>query len=706
MKQINFKSKTTRKIAGGLLLLAAVMLTACNGSSGDNAGNSSTSTGQGGSNTSGPVALSVALSPNATVTLGAQTTATATLLDSTGKPIADALVTFSADSKSATLTPSSGKALTNANGQATITLTAASIDASGADTLQVEAAGTAGGKTFTATSVANFSIGNTSIALGAVTLGQSTIDAYATTSVKVKVLINGVAATTPQTVNFSSNCATSKKAKLDPTAITINGEASATYTDDGCTGSDTITVSLTTGNNSVLTPITINPRKASSLKYVSTIPADGVITLKGFGSEARRETAQVVFQLVDSNNNAIQGAAIDLSLDVLVGGVALQSPTSITDKEGKVTATVIAGNQPTPVRVTAISQSNNLRTQSNGLSISTGFPDMDSVSLSADRFNINGLNYDGATSTATVRFADHFNNPIPDGTAINFITDGGRIGDGKTTGQCQSVNSQCVITLNSQNPRPTQGRVHIVAYAIGEESFVDKNNNIIADQTAELVDINGVSSDIGEAFIDINENGKFDTGVDQLIDFNSNGLYDGPDGLYNGILCNSSFSKCATTKKTLHVFNQQTFIFASDRPLVNTLDASSSVIAPALRKVVLQCNQTQQESLWIRESNAENAMPAGTAINYNTVDAGSIQTKSTVIPSSTQKAGLKTGGITVFSPVIAAKKCKDMQEDAVIKGSWGISVAVPDHGGGTALTTDISATLCVYRDNGASALCD
>lgn len=701
MERINFTGKAARKVAGGLLLLATIMLTACNGASGDGATSTGTGTGQGTGNASGPVSIAVGLSPNSSVTLGAQTSATATLLDSNKKPIKDALISFTTDNKLATLTPSSGKVLTNENGQATISLTAASVEANGAGVLQVDVSGSAGGSTFTATGAANYTIGNTSISLSEITLGQSPIDAYATTSVKVKVLINGVATSTPQVVSFSSGCANSSKAKLDATVPTNNsGEASATYTDNGCAGSDTITASLNIGSSAPRTAtIKINDRKSSTFKFVSNTPAEGVITLKGFGSEVRPQTARVVFQLVDANNNGIQGKAVEFSLDVAVGGVALQATTGITDIDGKATAIVIAGDHPTPVRVTA--KADGLSSQSSGLSISTGFPDMDSLSLSANRYNINGWNYDGATATVTLRFADHFNNPVPDGTAINFITDGGLIGDGKTTGQCQSVNSQCSVTLSSQNPRPTNGRVHIVAYAIGEESFVDRfvtneKINIFADQLSELVDINGISSDIGEAYIDVNENGQFDSNIDQLVDFNNNKKYDGPDQLYNGSLCLTSWEKCAP-KRSLHVFSQQTFIFSSHIPLINTVTNSSPFdnIQTGIRSIRLQCGASQNETLWVRENNAQNAMPDGTVISFSTKDAGSISTAPTEISSSTKASGHKTGNSTVFGVTVKANKCSDLK-DPFVKGTWELSVAVPDHGGGKATTTRIEANLCVY----------
>ncbi|MBY0444634.1 MAG: Ig-like domain-containing protein, partial [Burkholderiales bacterium] len=138
MERINFTGKAARKVAGGLLLLATIMLTACNGASGDGAASTGAGTGQGTGNASGPVSIAVGLNPNSSVTLGAQTSATATLLDSNKKPIKDALISFTTDNKLATLTPSSGKVLTNENGQATISLTAASVEANGAGVLQVD----------------------------------------------------------------------------------------------------------------------------------------------------------------------------------------------------------------------------------------------------------------------------------------------------------------------------------------------------------------------------------------------------------------------------------------------------------------------------------------------------------------------------------------------------------------------------------------
>src|SRR5206468_6170636 len=131
----------------------------------------------------------------------------------------------------------------------------------------------------------------------------------------------------------------------------------------------------------------------------------------------------------------------------------------------------------------------------------------------------------GQTAVLTARLADHFGNTVPDGTAVNFITEGGSIGS-----SCTTTTGSCTATFTSQNLRPTNGRVSVLAYAVGEEGFSDTDGDGLADKVPnELVDANGVSTDMPEAFLDSNENGVRDGG-ETFIDFNNNGNYDAADG--------------------------------------------------------------------------------------------------------------------------------------------------------------------------------
>jgi hypothetical protein len=506
--------------------------------------------------------------------------------------------------------------------------------------------------------------GSTDAKIGSIAAGLASISANANTTIEVVVTDKTTGkALSGEIVSFTSRCAAAGKATIDAKATTdSNGKAIAAFTDKGCGNTDTVTATLSNGQ-AASTQISIAPPTATSLVFTTIIPSDGVITLKGYGTASRPDTAQVSFKLVDAIGTPISGQAVTFSLDVSVGGVALQNATggvvtATTDGNGIASVTVLAGNQPTPVRVTA--KSGALISTSGKLAISSGFPDQDSTSFAADKYNINGWNIDGAKASITMRFADHFNNPIPDGTAINFITDSGKIGTG-TQGSCSTSNSACVIELESQGTRPTSGRVHVLAYAVGEESFVDKNNSIVADQANELVDINGVSSDLGEAFVDVNENGVFDLGIDQLVDFNSDKQYNGPDGKFNGTLCAPGFALCSS-QKTLNIFRQATFIFSSEVPrLVNYGTVQSPKLKPELTSASSptvpttfnqKCGVTEEMTAYIPDENG-NPLPAGTVISFiaPVSNSGYINDKLSVsftVPSTNIPANTAKLGTTLF----------------------------------------------------------
>ena len=146
------------------------------------------------------------------------------------------------------------------------------------------------------------------------------------------------------------------------------------------------------------------------------------------------------------------------------------------------------------------------------------------------------------TSTLTARLADHFHNPVPDGTAVSFTSEGGSV-----VASCNTVGGVCTSVLTSQALRPSNGRVTVLARATGEEAFTDLNGNGTADNAAEMIDANGASTDMPEAFVDYNENGIRDAN-EPYFDFNGNGAYDAADGLYNGVLCTSGAAICSSAE--------------------------------------------------------------------------------------------------------------------------------------------------------------
>jgi hypothetical protein len=101
--------------------------------------------------------------------------------------------------------------------------------------------------------------------------------------------------------------------------------------------------------------------------------------------------------------------------------------------------------------------------------------------------------------------SDRLGNPVPDGTAINFITEGAQI----TPASCTTTKGTCSVNFTSAASRPANGRVTILAYAIGEKSFVDANSNNRYDLTPAPGE---TFYDLGDPYIDANENGQWDAG--------------------------------------------------------------------------------------------------------------------------------------------------------------------------------------------------
>jgi hypothetical protein len=122
------------------------------------------------------------------------------------------------------------------------------------------------------------------------------------------------------------------------------------------------------------------------------------------------------------------------------------------------------------------------------------------MSLSVDKANIDGGNFDGETAIFTVRLADQFSNPVPDGTVVNFIASGAAVCTADN-GSCRTVNGACSCNLVSQERRPLDRRVIVTAYAVGLEDFDDRNGD-----NQYTVDSDPFY-DLGDAYVDANKDG-------------------------------------------------------------------------------------------------------------------------------------------------------------------------------------------------------
>ena len=469
-----------------------------------------------------------------------------------------------------------------------------------------------------------------SLSMSGITLGLSTLSANGTTSVSVTVLdSSGVAYTSPVDIDFSSICSASGKASISSPITTVNGVATSNYLDKGCANTDIITAALASDATVKQTAsLVVTPPAAGSIQFVSATPTS--ITLKGTGGAGLQETSEVKFRVVDAAGNPLSGAGVDFALPAGTppGGVTLLPSSGTTDTNGEVSTIVSSGSVPGAVRVIATITSSGLQTQSDQLTISTGVAAQDHFSLSADH-NIEGWSHDGVTSNINVILSDHFSNPVPDGTTVNFIAEGAQVAS-----SCSTIDGACAVTLTSAELRPTNGRVSVLAYGVGEEGFTDMDGDGYVSSNAERVDSNGASTDLGETWEDYNENGVWDSN-EPFIDFNSNGSFDGPDGLYNGILCKSGGAWCSTTKN-INVRSQTVIVLSgstaytkvSDDPAVLTnhnlfnsfggtiaLDHCTTGVAFANTPVTVFLQVTDLHG---------NVMPAGTTITATAKNNGTV----------------------------------------------------------------------------------
>lgn len=529
------------------LFAATVALAGCGGGGGGGSSNDSSCPGGfivcSGTDTTTPA------SPTVTVSVIGSDGATTMTLPSSGSVTVNALiktaagavvpagtlVVFTTDSNLGIFSPASGSALTNAAGVASIKMSAASLSAAGAATLTATA--TIGDVSVRGSTT--FQVGAANLSLSGLTVSPSSIPAYGTSIVSVTVNVNGAPSTAPLTVSLTSGCVIGGKATLPVAVQTVNGQATATYTDKGCNATDTITVSVL--DQSRQGTITVAGPQAANIQFASASP--GTIALKGTAGLV--DVSTVTFKVVDATGNAVPSANVDFYLSNWTGGIKLDDKSQDqvdaltatggrvrkqTAADGTVSVAVQAGSNPASVWVLAKLKDSALATQSSKLVISTGLPTQDRFSFSVGTHNIEGWSYDGVTTTLTALAFDRVGNPVPNGSTINFVTEGA--GVSPSPGVCSVVDASCTVQFVSGERRPQNesvgvcldssgkrvthanagaiantcvysGRVTVLAYANGEESFDDTDGDNLYQQNGAVEE----HRSLGDAFVDNNEDG-------------------------------------------------------------------------------------------------------------------------------------------------------------------------------------------------------
>ncbi len=442
---------------------------------------------------------------SATVTAGSPATVSVNVKTKAGAAIPGLVVKFTTDDGLGAF--SAPSALTDANGQAAVVLSPVTSTATGADT--VRATVTYGSTDFSAST--GFQLSATNVTIASFTSDVAQLSAYGQAT--LAVVLNGTTSAAPVSLTLTSSCTNAGKGTLTPaTQTTSTGRATFTFRDGGCGATASaenlqISVAGTSVNASLSLPVS-SPAVAS-VGFVSAEPA--AIYLRGSGLV---ENSNVTFQVKDANNNGVPDQMVTLEPSVLVGGLTLDGGsvpvTKRTDRDGKVIVRINSGTVPTPVRIKATLQGSNISTVSSALSIAVGLPAQLNFSMAQGTINIEGYDIQGTPNTYTVIASDRLGNPVPNGTAINFVTEGGQVEPEKQTQL--STNGIATATANfaTASPVPVDGRVTVVAYALGEESFLDINGDNVFSSGEDF-------QDLGDIFLDRKYDAFYNAAEDQFV---------------------------------------------------------------------------------------------------------------------------------------------------------------------------------------------
>ena len=602
----------------------AVALTACGGGGGNSGSPSGGASepnggGNGGSTASATLVVKTFNSANvanSNITFSGGNYVKATFKDQNGAAIVDKVVTFSLNG-STIANLSTTTALTNSLGEAQITIAPATVSTVGAGTISAKALNVAG-TPFSGSTEFSVSAGN--ITLGSLVLGNNTLSSGGNTSVTITAQSNSTAAAGVN-VSLTANCG------VITSVITTNGngQASGTYSAvklDGTSCSGPVSIGASTaGATAVPVSLTVAASSATAINFISAIPSQ--VFVKGSGAT---EQSIIKFKVLDSTGADKINASVTLSLSINPGGVGLGATGATgnyvvnSDGSGIATASVFSGTVPGPVEVkAALTFDPNVFTVTKNLTVASGPPSQNHFSLSVETFNIEGQNMDGTSTNLTVRVADRQGNPVPNGTVINFTAEGGQVATSCATALTSAGHAQCSVGFISQNPRPGDGRVSVLAYAEGLKEFTDLNGNNAYDSGADTL------IDIGDAYRDDNEDAVYNSSSGEfLIQTGGSTICTGSGRPFpsRANTCTGNVIQSATVRQ------QAVLMFASSN---------------ALFTVTREADGTKVSSVAdVRINSANNVllpMPAGTTISVSTL-------------SYTFAPGATVGTVSVVSPIV------------------------------------------------------
>jgi hypothetical protein len=367
-------------------------------------------------------------------------------------------------------------------------------------------------------------------------------DDFSTAELTAEVFLpGGVRAGAGEEVEFSTNLGRFEQSGTQGlTAYTdATGKAYATFVGGGDGGLATVRAAIYIDGMNAFHTTQINVRQVGFVQYVSAVPDK--LGVKGSGVN---ETSQLTFLVKDTSDQPFADVLVDFNLSV-APGVTLEPLQARTDSAGRVRTTLKSGTLATTVTVTARATVGNVQISavSPSLAIVGAKPNQRYLTFSCELLNRGAWVNDDVNTTCTVLLADRYTNKVGFATNVTFMTEAGHITPSALTGITGDNMGRAAVTMRTANPRPRDvppmpgepfsgannprdGLVTLIASTTGEEEFQDQNGNGEYDPGEPFVDIS-------EPLLDTDDNGIWNAG-DQFIDGNGNGVWDPPNGRWDG----------------------------------------------------------------------------------------------------------------------------------------------------------------------------
>lgn len=541
-----------------LAAIVAVALTACGGGGGSatssGSGTSGTGTTTSTASTTGSMTFELVNAEGVAVT-GKTLSLTdaqylqATVKDENGVFIPYTRVTFTLDSTEAVLVPVNGVQLTDASGIAKIKVAPANVGSQGI--VGTTAKATVNGSDVTKN--LDMSITPGIVKLEKLNVTPKTLQKGQALNVSVNVLVNDVAASSNSVgVTFSSNCG---NVGSMPALVDATGKAS-TVVQTTATGDCQVTA--TYNAVSLLGNFVVTAPPITALSFISASPEK----IYQAGSSGVK-TSIVSFKVIDSLGDGIASVPVSVRLSNLDGGINFcdgkTTSQANSSTNGVVSFSVCSGTLPATVQIHAELENNaSVFADSNLLTIQTGLPTQRFFDISATSLNIYAggeftTKFNGNETEITVFAADRQGNPVPAGTPIVFVSEGGQLVTSGSSSCIIGDNGRCSVKLVGQNYRPLgspvgdprPGRVTVLAYADGEESFVDANYN-------NRYDSEELFEDLGKMYLDKDESGNFSASYSNLVTGTDDGefIYPVPASAIGTSVCPSNSNVGLSVAKT------------------------------------------------------------------------------------------------------------------------------------------------------------